>query len=146
MRTITVSTSSYIPLEMLWNIITDIPQYPRYVKFIRKALLYGPVAVGVRWDDETTILWLPVCMKHTITRLEQYQVFAFDLNLPLGGKMSQMYTFCSRNSETTIVATISFFLGIRILDTLIGPILEHRLRAMLTTSFEEVKKAFTVDL
>ena len=146
MRTITVSTSSNVPFEILWSIITDIPQYPRYVKFIRKALLYGPVAAGVRWDDETTILWLPIRMKHTITRLEKYRVLAFDLDLPFGGKMSQVYTFGSSNSETIVVATISFFLGIGILDTIIGPVLERRLRAMLTASFEEVKRAFTVDL
>ncbi len=146
MRTITVTTSSPMPFEILWSIITDIPQYPQYVKFVRKALLYGPVAVGVRWDDETTILWLPIRMKHTITRLEQYQVFAFDLNLPLGGKMSHVYTLCNKSSETMIVATISFFLGIKILDKIIGPVLEHRLRAMLTASFEEVKRVFIVDL
>jgi ribosome-associated toxin RatA of RatAB toxin-antitoxin module len=139
MRTITLSATTQIPIETLWQLMTDIAVYPSYVTFVQETVVHGPVQVGTRWGDTTTILWIPLRMKHTITRLEGHEAFAFELPLWLGGTMTQEYRFQRTGDGTLVLVQIRFDLGNTLVDAIIGPLLERRLRDMVTSTFEAVK-------
>jgi hypothetical protein len=77
-------------------------------------------------------------MRHTVTRIDQGEAFAFALRLPGGGIMTQEYRFQAIDDETIVLVQIRFDLGNPLVDAVIGPLLERRLRAMVTSTFDTV--------
>ncbi len=137
MTTITVTAlSKNITLEKAWEFLTDIEKYPQRVKYLKKVKIYG-TGKGSRWDDITTILWIPLKMRHTVTAYEKYHHYCFELPLFFGGTMKQEYLLSEKNRNDTIIkSTITYDLGNKFLNNTIGTILKYRLKKMLESSIK----------
>jgi polyketide cyclase/dehydrase/lipid transport protein len=140
MRTVHVSASAYLPRDVAWRLLTDIPAYPGRVRFVKRVRLHDPIAVGARWDDLTGILWAPFWVRHTITRLDPPHAFAFDVHMPAGATMSQEFSLAPEGACTLLRATVRFHLPHGAIDAIVGPLLERRLTAMLTSSCAAVQE------
>jgi hypothetical protein len=103
------------------------------VRFVRQVRRYGPLAVGTRWDDQTTILGPPIWLRHTITQVAPPHVFAFAVHLP-GGSMVQHYTLADDDEWTLLRGAVRFALPTGAVDAVVGPLLARRLTTMLRDS------------
>ena len=139
MRTLQLWTNTELSREALWRILADISQYPYHVTFVKDTILYGITRVGTNWDDITTILWVPLRMRHIITTMDQHRAFAFDLILPLGGTMRQEYVLHDVANETVLIVSVHFDLGNKLANVVVGPLLERRLRRMFSDTFTRLR-------
>lgn len=139
MKTIKVTAkSNKISLENAWSLITEIEKYPSRVKFVKKVKVYGR-GEGSRWDDVTTILWVPLTMHHTVTSYKKNKEYSFKIPLGLGGKMRQKYILIKETPNTIKVdGSITYDLGSKLLNKTIGIILQRRLKKMLVSSIQNI--------
>lgn len=137
MKTINITLHlKNMPLNKAWDMITDIEKYPQRVKYVKKVKVYG-AGLGSEWDDVTTILWIPMRMRHTVNSLIKNKEYGFTIPLYFGGTMVQKYTLSEKDHESVINGSITFDLGNKILNAALGPILENRLKNMLISSFQK---------
>lgn len=137
MRTLTITArSKNIPLEKAWDLVTDIEKYPQRVKYVKKVKSYG-TGIGSQWDDVTTILWIPLRMRHTVKSIEKNKEYSFVIPLHFGGYMEQKYTLSWEDDKSITRALIKYDLGNKFLNATIGSILKKRLKNMLISSFQK---------
>lgn len=130
-------TRTKLPIADVWEVMTDISSYPSYVKFMKKAKLYGPVAVGTWWHDITTILWVPLSVKHKIVKYTKLKTIAFDVFSPFGSRMYQTISLQEKDNEVEVVVEISFKLS-KFFDIFLGSLLEKRLKDMIIYTFDKM--------
>ncbi len=134
---ITVRTKKQA-IDKVWDLLTDIEKYPKRVKYVKKVTVYG-TSEGSVWDDTTTILWVPMKMKHTITTLRKNKEYSFDIPLYFGGVMKQKYVLRQEDRESVIIkASITYTLGNRFFNQTIGKLLNKRLKNMLESTVQFV--------
>ena len=135
MITVKVTTfNKNMTLEEAWKMLSDIQKYNQRVKFVRKVTLYTNTK-GTYWDDITTILWIPLKIKHKITSMKKNQKICYDTKLPLNGFMKQNFALSKNDKNVFIEGTINFDLGNKILNNTLGIILKKRLTEMLGHGF-----------
>jgi hypothetical protein len=140
MRTVAVTARTAAPREAAWQLLVDVAAYPGRVSFVRRVRLHGPLAVGARWDDLTTILWLPLWVRHTVTRLDPPRAFAFAVHLPGGGAMEQAFALHRAGPVTELRARVRFALAPAVVDAVLGPLLARRLTAMLASGINAARR------
>lgn len=137
MKTIKITLhSKNTPLEKTWRILTDIEKYPRRVKYVKKTKIYG-TGIGSRWDDITTILWIPMRMRHTVKSFDKNKEYSFIIRFLANGHMEQKYEISQKDGTAIIQALVTYDLGNKLLNMTLGSILEKRLKNMLVSSFQK---------
>ncbi len=139
MRNVKVESEINLPIKEVWKLLTDIKTYPRYVKFVKQVYINEQLAPGTYWYDKTTILFFPLKIRHQVKSLEQEKQIIFLVNTPFGGEMLQSFTMERFSAGTKVNGVISFELGKKILDFLLGGLLEARLRDMLESTLLRIK-------
>lgn len=124
------------PLEKLWNLITDIEKYPQRVKYVKKVKVHG-TGLGSKWDDITTILWIPMRMRHTVNAFNKNKEYGFIIPLRFNGYMEQKYTLFRNDEKSIVEGVVKFDLGNKILDKVLGSVLKKNLKTMLESSFQK---------
>jgi ribosome-associated toxin RatA of RatAB toxin-antitoxin module len=141
MRTAKVEAELSLSIDHLWSLLLEISNYPKYIKFLQKAeLVGGRIEVGAVWYDWTTILFLPMKIKHTVVSITPKEEIGFDVDLIFGGIMQQRFVFSPRGSSTQIQGQISFDFRNKLVDKILGQFLQKRLQEMLEGSLENFKK------
>ncbi|MBU3978980.1 hypothetical protein KJ980_04995 [Patescibacteria group bacterium] len=128
--------SNKIDLETAWNKIIDIEKYPQRVKYVKKVKVHN-TGLGSKWDDITTILWIPIKMRHTVNYLQKNKEYGFKVYMYFGGCMEQKYTLSQKDKKLIIHALITFDLGNKLLNASLGFVLKKRLRNMLISNFKK---------
>lgn len=128
--------SKNISLEKAWDLITDIEKFPQRVKYVKKVKVFG-TGVGSKWDDITTILWIPMRMRHTVKSFDKNKEYSFIIRFPSNGQMEQKYTISQKDGESIIQALVTYDLGNKLLNMTLGSILKKRLENMLVSSFQK---------
>jgi hypothetical protein len=138
MLTVTVSARSKdLSLDKAWKLLTDIEKYPQRIKYVKKVVVHD-TGVGSQWDDITTILWIPLKMPHTVISSKKNREYSFEVPLLFGGIMKQKYCLSSESATSTLIyCSITYDLGLKILNRTIGLILKRRLKSMLESSLEK---------
>ncbi|OGY23898.1 MAG: hypothetical protein A2172_05185 [Candidatus Woykebacteria bacterium RBG_13_40_15] len=131
--------------DRLWHLFIDISNYPKYVKYVRSVEISGALSAGKEWHDLTTILWIPMRIKHKTIRMIKNKSISFEAPLPFGGKMLQSFDVCETGIGSRVWGEIHFDLGNPIANLLVGPILKARLKDMLISTLEKVRKEKTND-
>lgn len=140
MRKVSLEVKYPIPIQTFWQQVVDINNYPKYFKYMQSAKLLGSAEVGAQWEDLTTILWLPMKIKHKITKLDENKEIAFEVALPTGGEMYQKMVLEGDNGVTKVFGEIKFELGNKWIDFFLGPILEMRLKKMVSSAYESINE------
>jgi len=128
--------SKNISLEKAWDLITDIEKFPQRVKYVKKVKVFG-TGVGSEWDDITTILWIPMRMRHTVKSFDKNKEYSFIIRFLSNGYMEQKYAISQKDGKSTIQALVTYDLGNKLLNITLGSILKKRLENMLVSSFQK---------
>lgn len=120
-----------------WSIIEDVNSYPGLVGFVKKAKLLGSFEKGSSWYDITSILWVPLKIVHRITALEKGKRVDYYISLPFGGWMLEKILLKGKTLEVEVSLSLS-----KPIDSILGPVLERRLRQMVKKTFENVDRRF----
>lgn len=131
-----------IPPHKLWDLITDLEKYPRYVKFVKSVYPITRLKKGSEFTDVTKIVWVPITINHTVDIYEKNKKLGFFVKMPLGGEMYQRVVLMPEKEGTQVEMWIEFTHGNAIFDFFAGPILSKRLKEMLEFILEKGKKDF----
>lgn len=119
------SKSDTLSHKELWKIMTTLEDYPKWCKFC-KSIISSEIKEGEIFYDTTTLLWVPLKIKHTITKIKPYEEIQYFLELPGKGKMWHKFTLQQKDKETHLISEVSFDLGNRLRNATVGHILEKR--------------------
>lgn len=140
MRKVRVLAKTKVRAEDFWDKIVDVKNWDKLIKFVKKIYISQPVKEGVIFYDVTTILLLPVKIKHTIIKIDKYKNFFMEAYLPFdSGKMYQTIEIKKQDNISTVNIEIKFQINNFILDLIFGPILKRRLRQMIVETLQKVR-------
>lgn len=138
-RSVVLSADLNLPSGTLWKFIANVKIYPKFVKFMQSAEIDGSFSPGSVWTDWTRIMLVPLRIKHEILEAEKGKRVVNLIKLPLGGQIIQTVTIEPKAKFARIKLGAEINLGNGFLDSLIGPILEARIRAMYQGTLENVQ-------
>lgn len=127
-----------LSIETIWQRVSEIETYPKRIKYCQRVFDID-IREGGHYTDVTTLLWVPITIRHTIESIKQLTEIKYFLTLPGGGVSQQMYHFSHEHGKAVLVAKVTFDLGHPILTETIGVILKYRLVRMLRSAFPEIK-------
>lgn len=126
--------------EKAWDIIMDIENIFKHAKFVRKVTINDSIKEGITFHDVTGILWIPVSIKHKVTKIKKHETFEMEADLPLkSGKMYQTLSVKDAGKYREIEMEIKFNIDFLVFDIIIGPILEIRLKQMIVQTFKNIE-------
>lgn len=137
MQKIAFEHTTSIPVAKAWQLLTDIKNYPKYVKFVKQIRAPDSFKEGVYWSDITNIFWIDLEIKHKIIKIEKHKKFVYKIFLPFGGTMIEECELKSDKRGTCIYMKIEFTFMNYFLDFILGPILKKRLEEMLQGTFKK---------
>jgi ribosome-associated toxin RatA of RatAB toxin-antitoxin module len=141
MRSVKVVIKTKASPNTFWNLITDVSNWNNLIKFVREIKLLGDVKEGTKFYDITTIFIIPVIIHHKITKIENYRKFYMEADLPMQtGRMYQNIDNQAKDKYCEITIEIKFKINFFLFDFIFGPILEARLRDMIVSTLEKLKK------
>lgn len=128
--------STTLSRKDLWRMVTNIGDYPSWCKFCQR-IFDAPTKIeeGSAWIDITTLLWIPIKVKHIVTRVKLYEEFYAFLPLPGGGKMWFQFSFEQKGKDSYMNNEIMFDLGNRFINSTVGYVLEKRWIQLLRQGF-----------
>lgn len=139
MRTIVINQTLDLPLSKIWNLFTDLKNYPKYFKYVNKVFYKGEVKKGLVWYDFATFVF-PLIVKHKITIFEKEKNLGFDVYIPFGGYIRERINFESKNNLTRISGSLIFDFGNPLFSFLFDDIFEKRLRESISQALIRVKR------
>lgn len=139
MQRIVTENITSIKAERVWKLLTDINNYPNFIKFVRKIKdRPSDFKEGVYWTDITNIVWIPLLIKHKIIKIEKNKKFTYELFLPFGGTMIEECELTTDSKGTHVRSEIKFTFRNYLLDLIFGAILKKRLKEMLEGTFRNI--------
>lgn len=138
MRRVNLETRADKSPDAIWSMLINIHDYPKYVKFVHKVESPPDLRIGDDWFDLSTIVFLPLNIKHTVTEMEPKRKLAFLVPLIFGGKMKQSFLLTQVNRGTDVRVEIAFDLGNPVFNQIIGPLLERRLMVMMNDTLKNL--------
>jgi ribosome-associated toxin RatA of RatAB toxin-antitoxin module len=145
MRTLRLAgTTRILSAEQIWDRISQVENYPQYVKFCRSVTAEMGES-GPRYTDVTTLLWVPLSIEHEVVLSKPGEELHYYLPLPLGGKMWHVYRIKQQGDEAELQADIRFDLGNPIFNHTVGRVLKRRLEQMYMGVFPEMTNIRRLD-
>ncbi len=133
--------SSTLSQKDVWKIMTTIEDYPQWCKFCKKMLIDDTnLKEGTIFHDITTLLWIPLKIKHIVTKIEPYEKLHYLLELPRGGKMWHKFGFRQQDKITYMTIEITFDLGNSLKDATVGYVLEKRWLQLIDQGFSGLEE------
>lgn len=139
MRKMETTFNLDIPVTKVWELFSDVNNYPRYVYFVKKIKASLPLTVGSRWEDTSTVFFLPLKFNHEMVSIKEKEEFSFKVFIP-NGQMVQSYNFSGDSEKSTVLVQIDFGFNNRLIDKLIGPFWQMRLEKMLNKTISQLGK------
>jgi hypothetical protein len=141
MRSVKLTAKTEEPAEAFWDLIMDVPNWTHLIKFVKFIKIFGDVKQGAKFFDVTAIMWIPAIVHHKITKIEKNKTFKMEAEMPFkSGKMFQTIEVEKRGKLNYISIEIKFYISFFLFDKAIGPILELRLKEMLSGTLLKLKQ------
>ncbi len=128
-------------LERTWKLFTEVENYPDYIKFCNRAIPEGSFEEGNYWYDWTTILYLPLKIRHKIVKISLQKELLYLIEVPFI-IIEQKITFEDLRPQTRVKIELTFNFGNKLLEKVFGPLLFRRNTEMiedLMNSYKRVK-------
>ncbi len=140
MRKVIVKSQLSLSQEEIWKLITDIKNYPTYIKYCLKAKGPEPIKKGDWWWDWTTIMVLPLKINHQVVELNPNNYLKFLVPLFFVGNLTQEVTLTETTKGTQVVIEVSINLKNKIADLLLGDFLYKRTQTMINSIYANFSK------
>lgn len=141
MRKVRVLAKTEEPVGRIWDIIIDIKNWDKLIKFVKKIYIKDEVKVGTKFYDVTTILLFPTRIEHKILEIDKYKKFQMEAYMPFNnGKILQTILIKDKSKYKEVEIEISFKINSLLLDLLFGHILETRLKVMVTKTLLKLQE------
>ncbi len=141
MRKLTFEPIFNTSLEKVWQLFTEIHNYPRYIEFCQTAELVGPFAPGSHWKDHSTVVYLPMDIVHEIVTVEPAKKLEYRINLPGGGELWQRFHFSEVAGQTQLKVEIDINFTNKLMDFFLGPLVQRRNQTMINQTINNFQEA-----
>jgi ribosome-associated toxin RatA of RatAB toxin-antitoxin module len=131
--------------ETLWQLFSEVENYPKYIKYCQKAWLAGEFREGSVWCDRSTVMFLPLKIVHKIVVLKPQEEIAFSIPLLGGGEIRQGFRLQEVEDGTKVEVKVNINFQNKLLDVLLGRLVESRNRGMMVSTIENFKKEINND-
>lgn len=138
-RSVVLSADLKVQAGTLWKFVANVKTYPKFVKFMQSAEVDGAFRPGSSWTDWSTVMFIPLKIKHEILKVEKEKTVVNLIKMPLGGQIIQTVTIEPKAKFVRVKLGAEIKLASSVLDSLIGPILEVRTRTMYEGTLENVQ-------
>lgn len=140
MRKLSFEPEFDFPVEKIWDLFTDVSNYPAYIKYCYKAELIGSFAAGSSWYDWSTVVYFPMKVTHQIVKVEPKKEIVYKIALPTNGELWQKFTIEENEGKTKVKVEISVEFGNKLIDSLIGPLVHARNKTMIEATIDNMYK------
>lgn len=127
-------------VEKLWPLLAEIENYPRYIKYCRKAFLIGDFREGSTWYDWSTVVYLPLKIKHEIIRIQPNKEIIYKIGLPVGEIWQKLSLEVGEQTKVWFEITIDF--PNPVIDKTLGALVYYRNRKMIEATIANFEKGF----
>lgn len=132
MKKVVVRARTEESIEEIWDVIIDIKNWDKLIKFVKRIEIKENVKVGTKFYDITEIFWIPLKVKHKIVRIDKYKNFQMEAYMPFGsGIMFQEILIENKGKFSEVTIEVSYKINSSLLDLIFGHILELRLKEMI---------------
>lgn len=143
MRKVKVSVKTEEPINEAWDLIIDVKNWDKLIKFVQKISIKDSVKVGTKFQDITKIMWIPTQIEHKILVIQKYKKFQMEAYMPFKtGKMLQTILINNKGKYKEVEIEISFKINSFLLDLIFGNILEKRLKIMVVQTLLKLQENF----
>lgn len=113
------------PLAKTWFLFTDVDNFPHFLKYCYKARIEGEFKVGGYWYDWTTLVYLPLKVRHQITKIALEKELVYLIKNPL---MSIEQTIKLSDLEKQTKVDIGYKINFRnrLVEIVLGPLICRR--------------------
>ncbi len=122
-----------------WKLVTDVENFPKYIKFLSGVKLQEPFKLGSHWSDWTTILYVPIHINHVNTKLEEEKVFEYKFGVGLGGTVLQRFEIIKGDNPTEVKFSLVLDFPNRLARFFVLPILESRWQVVMKEARRRVE-------
>jgi uncharacterized protein YndB with AHSA1/START domain len=136
-RRVVIERDLRTAIDVVWDKVTDLDEYPRYFKYIAR-VEKTEMKVGETWRDWTNIVFLPMKIEHTVTRLIPHAQLDFTFSTPFGGAVAETISFTDLAPGTQLHVEID--IDLRIWDFLFGRLLARRLAEMINGALDKLER------
>lgn len=142
MKNLEIESVLDLSTEKTWKLLTEVENYPYYIKFCNKAVLEGPFEEGSYWYDWTSVVYLPLKIQHKIEKVLLLQEIKYLITTPLL-KISQNITCTEKQSKTMIRIEFKYDFANKLFEKIFGSLIYRRNKEMLVNLMDNYKKVKT---
>lgn len=133
------------PVDRLWEMFSEVSNYPRYIKYCQKAELVGEFKVGSTWSDWSTVVWIPLKIIHKIEKVKPQKEIVYRIDLPFGGNIRQHFDLQDLGKGTKVVVRIEIGFENQLMDLLVGGLVEQRNRKMIAATIGNIQRSLNAN-
>lgn len=133
-RNVEVGGEFDLDSSQLWNLVENVDNYPKYIKFVMYAKLDGSFEAGSKWVDLSTIIIFPIPVIHEILEVVDLEKAVYLIKFPFGGSIIQTVSIKSNTKGAEFKISNVINMGNKFADLLLGKFIEKRTREMLEDS------------
>lgn len=133
MKKLTFEPSFDAPVEKVWTYFSDIENYSKYLKYTKKVYSFGGFKEGALWDEWTTILFVPLYVRHQIKKIVPNEEIVYHVDLP-GAKIWQKVSFKDLKEKTRLEIDITISFKNIFVEQILGEIVYKRNQNMVESS------------
>jgi uncharacterized membrane protein len=133
------------PVKKIWDIFSNVRNFPKYFKYVNKVFYKGDVKLGAVWHDLTTFIFL-LYVKHTVTVFEKEKILGFDVKIFTGGFIKERVLFEKINEEkaTKVKISVCFDFNNSILSFLFDKYFEKRMTESISKAIVKAKEELEI--
>lgn len=127
-------------VEQTWAFFSEIEHYPKYIKYSHSTYLDGDFKEDSIWYEWTTVMYLPMKIKHRIKKVTLLEEIIYHVEFP-AGEIWQKLNFEDLSGKTKVKAEITIKFHHFLLEKIIGPLVYKRNISMVEASINNFKES-----
>lgn len=139
MKNLEIESVLDLSMEKTWKLLTEVENYPYYIKFCNKAVLEGPFEEGSYWYDWTSVVYLPLKIRHKIEKVLPRQEIKYLITNPLL-TIRQNVTCTEEQSKTKIRIEFKYDFANKLFEKIFGSLIYRRNKEMLVNLMGNYQK------
>lgn len=129
--------------DKIWQLLADINNYHKYIKYCYKSRLIGDFQEGSSWYDFSTVAFIPLRINHKIIKIIPNKKIVYLIKTPIVEIWQTI--LIEEGKKTRVKLEVIIDSPNRLIDKTLGTFLYVRNRQMLEKTVQNYKKSFSAD-